>query len=128
MNNVSSRTALLVTDGSFAGGKAAEAATRGIRCVHPDEFSVLLKHLQPAVKRTAALPRPRAGEPGEAAVAPASHSKVDDGTVSATHVTASPAAVRAWARANGYEVGDRGRLPAEMIDAYRRAHKAVSQA
>jgi len=53
---------------------------------------------------------------------------VDDGTMPATHVTASPAAVRAWARANGYEVGDRGRLPATMIDAYRRAHEAVGQA
>jgi DNA polymerase-3 subunit epsilon len=36
--------------------------------------------------------------------------------------------VRAWARANGHEVGDRGRLPVEITDAYRRAHEAVGQA
>ena len=27
-------------------------------------------------------------------------------------------AVRAWAQENGYEVGDRGRIPAEIIEAY----------
>lgn len=27
-------------------------------------------------------------------------------------------AVRAWAQENGYEVGDRGRIPAEIVEAY----------
>jgi hypothetical protein len=31
--------------------------------------------------------------------------------------------VRAWARENGYEVSDRGRLPAEVREAYTRAQK-----
>jgi DNA polymerase-3 subunit epsilon len=126
MNNVSSRTALLITDGSFAGGKADDAAARGTRCVHPDEFAILLKHLQPATKRTTAVPRPRV--PMHSAVAPASRPVADASTRPAAHVTASPAAVRAWARANGHEVGDRGRLPVEITDAYRRAHEAVGQA
>ncbi|MFZ5870986.1 MAG: BREX-2 system adenine-specific DNA-methyltransferase PglX [Actinomycetota bacterium] len=30
--------------------------------------------------------------------------------------------IRAWARAHGYDVGDRGRLPADVVRAYREAH------
>lgn len=30
--------------------------------------------------------------------------------------------VRAWAKANGYQVSDRGRIPASVQDAYRKAH------
>ncbi len=30
--------------------------------------------------------------------------------------------VREWARANGYQVSDRGRVPANVQDAYRAAH------
>ncbi|OQO92831.1 histone-like nucleoid-structuring protein Lsr2 [Saccharomonospora piscinae] len=29
-------------------------------------------------------------------------------------------AIRAWARKNGYEVSDRGRIPSEVVDAYHR--------
>jgi DNA polymerase-3 subunit epsilon len=125
MNNVSSRTAMLVTDGSFAGGKADEAAGHGTRCVHPDEFATLLKHLQPAVKKApASLPRPRTA-PDRSAPPSAS---IAAGAVPAAHVAISPAAVRAWARANGQEVGERGRLPAELTEAYRRAHEPASRA
>jgi DNA polymerase III subunit epsilon len=60
MNNVSSRTALLVTDGSFSGGKAADAAALGTQCVHPAEFATLLDHLQPTARKTSVrVPRPR---------------------------------------------------------------------
>jgi DNA polymerase-3 subunit epsilon len=52
MNNVSRKTALLVTDGGFSGIKAAKAAEIGTRTVHPDQFEVLLQHLQPAFART----------------------------------------------------------------------------
>lgn len=34
----------------------------------------------------------------------------------------SAAEIREWARANGYEVTDRGRVPQEMRDAYNEAH------
>lgn len=33
------------------------------------------------------------------------------------------AAVRAWARDNGYELSDRGRIPVEVVTAYRAAHR-----
>ncbi|TKJ29882.1 hypothetical protein A6V29_19185 [Blastococcus sp. CCUG 61487] len=113
LGTVSSRTAILVTDGRFAGGKAEAAAEHGVRCVHPDAFVTLLDHLQPATaKPTPTVPRPRQHTSAPANVAPAG---------------SSPAAVRAWARANGYDVGERGRLPAEVFDAYRRAQAATPQ-
>ncbi len=31
-------------------------------------------------------------------------------------------AIRTWANAAGYEVSDRGRIPAEIVDAYDKAH------
>ncbi|MFC0673874.1 histone-like nucleoid-structuring protein Lsr2 [Brachybacterium hainanense] len=31
-------------------------------------------------------------------------------------------AIRRWARSHGYEVGDRGRIPQTVEDAYHRAH------
>lgn len=37
----------------------------------------------------------------------------------------APAEVRAWARENGHEVPDRGRIPAELVDAYREAQAAA---
>jgi Lsr2 len=36
----------------------------------------------------------------------------------------STAAVRSWARENGYAVADRGRVPAEVVTAYRNAQPA----
>lgn len=36
--------------------------------------------------------------------------------------TGEKALIRAWAKANGYDVGDRGRIKAEIIDAYHAAH------
>lgn len=32
------------------------------------------------------------------------------------------AAMREWARKNGYKVSDRGRIPAEVVEAYHKAH------
>jgi len=32
------------------------------------------------------------------------------------------AAIRSWAQSNGYTVGDRGRIKAEIVDAYDAAH------
>jgi hypothetical protein len=31
-------------------------------------------------------------------------------------------AIREWAREEGYEVGDRGRIPTDIVDAYNAAH------
>lgn len=33
--------------------------------------------------------------------------------------------IRAWARKNGWEVADRGRLPADLVEAYEKAGKAA---
>jgi DNA polymerase-3 subunit epsilon len=116
MGNVSRRTTLLVTDGRFVGSKSDVAAVHGTRCVPSDEFAILLDHLQPAARTaTGSIPRPRS------AVSPQS-SPTEAGTLPVAHVTVSPTAVRAWARGNGSAIGDRGRLPSEVLDAYRRAH------
>ncbi|MGH8918096.1 MAG: histone-like nucleoid-structuring protein Lsr2, partial [Actinomycetes bacterium] len=32
------------------------------------------------------------------------------------------AAIREWARKNGYNVSDRGRIPAEVLDAYHKGN------
>lgn len=121
MNNVSARTAMLVTDGTFSGGKLADAQALGTRTVKPDEFATLLRHLQPAVReRKATIPvqRPQAAAAdvagGEAELVPV--------CAAATAADVPPAQVRAWALERGYAVGQRGRMPAEIFEAYRAAH------
>jgi hypothetical protein len=42
--------------------------------------------------------------------------------LAATASIVDTADVRSWARSNGYAVNDRGRLAAEVVDAYRAAH------
>ena len=51
MNGVSRNIVMLVSDGSMDGTKAACAAELGTRVVHPDEFEILLKNVQPAKPR-----------------------------------------------------------------------------
>lgn len=36
--------------------------------------------------------------------------------------SADTKAIREWARANGYDVSDRGRIPADVMDAYSAAN------
>lgn len=36
---------------------------------------------------------------------------------------ALPSEVRAWARQNGFTVGDRGHMPKEVLEAYNRKHR-----
>lgn len=43
-------------------------------------------------------------------------------TSRARSVGGNTKAVREWARANGYDVSDRGRIPADVINAYSAAH------
>ncbi|KQX64503.1 histone-like nucleoid-structuring protein Lsr2 [Angustibacter sp. Root456] len=124
---VSSRTAMLVSDGTMEGTKAEAARRLGTRVVHPTTFAVLLAHLQPVSR--SGRPERHAPTPaafpaahttatiGERAAAPG-HEPVAGPAISAV----PPADVRAWARANGIPVGTRGRLPAELVDAYQAAH------
>lgn len=45
--------------------------------------------------------------------------KTGGGRSSQKTSTVNNKAVREWARAEGYEISDRGRIPAEIIEAYR---------
>lgn len=106
ISSVSRLTVMLITDGSFSGSKLAKAQELGTRHVHPDTFEVLLQHLQPAAVAT-------------------STTMLQPPTVNveqATSASASPSAVRAWATSMGFEVGVRGRLPKQVVDAYAAAH------
>lgn len=109
IGSVSRLTVMLITDGSFSGGKLAKAQELGTRNVHPDIFDVLLQHLQPAEGR----PAPSEGE---------ASTKTASARTFTTQAGPSPSAVRAWAAASGYEVGVRGRLPKQVTDAYAAAH------
>jgi DNA polymerase III subunit epsilon len=51
MGSVSRNIVMLVSDGTMDGTKAASAAALGTRVVHPDEFEILLKNVQPAKPR-----------------------------------------------------------------------------
>lgn len=43
------------------------------------------------------------------------------GSSSSNAGAVDPKAVRAWASSNGYELSSRGRVPAEVVDAYKAA-------
>lgn len=121
---VSAKTSMLVSDGSMDGGKAGKARELGTRTVHPDIYTVLLGHLQPALARgTKPMPKPpKVIAPKHSAdTAPQPAPGVDAAEGHAA-VGPNPAEVRAWARANGYEVGVRGRLHRDIIGAYVAAH------
>lgn len=124
MGKVSRNTAMVVTDGTFLGTKAADARELGTRAVTPKQYAVLLSHIQPALtavrqekeplQSPQALSRPTAEEPAQSGPVPrrAAEPQAEDDRY-------DPAAVRAWAREQGIEVGSRGRLPATLIDAFR---------
>lgn len=110
MGNVSGRTSMVVTDGSFAGTKLARAHELGTRVVDPELYALLLKHLQPAQspvpqKSQRAMPISAAGTP------------------TAVRSAASPSDIRAWGVANGFAVSVRGRLSADLIGAYELASR-----
>ena len=48
-SSVSIKTKILVTDGSYVGNKANDAAKLGTRIVTPEEYEILLKYVQPAI-------------------------------------------------------------------------------
>lgn len=123
VGGVSAKTSMLVSDGSMDGGKAGKARELGTRTVHPDTYTVLLAHLQPALTRgTKPLPKaPKVPAPKHSTDTPVEAPSTETADVHAA-IGPNPADVRAWARANGYEVGVRGRLHRDLIDAYLAAH------
>lgn len=106
LGSVSGLTAMLVTDGSFAGGKLERAQELETRIVDPEAYAALLKHLQPALVAIPKVPStaPAATQYNASWAAPG-----------------SPGEIRAWGIANGYAVGVRGRLSAELKAAYEEA-------
>lgn len=126
LNSVSSKTALLVTDHTVLGGKHEKATALGVRMVDPDTYRELLAHLQPAVppSRPAAPRGASSKAPAQPAVnASTQTAPAGPADASAAPVGPSPALVRAWGRDNGWEVGQRGRLPAGLLDAYVAAQR-----
>ncbi len=105
---VSGKTAVLVSDGSMDGTKAAAARKYCTRVVHPEEFDLLLRHVQPALESAPSGGRRASSSPplGEVDLAE----------------------VRSWARAEGYEIGDRGRVRVDIIEAYVTAMQGEPEA
>lgn len=112
LGTVSGLTAMLVSDGSFAGGKLARAQELGTRIVDPETYATLLKHLQPAKVPTPKPPRRAAA---------ATTTAVAGSTPVTVQTTTSPGEIRTWGIENGYTVGVRGRLSAELVQAYELA-------
>lgn len=126
LGTVSAKVAVLVSDGSMDGGKAARARELGTRIVHPPIYRVMqVSHLQPSLSRVAgAVPETQqAPDPGKLALAESVSTSPGVGGPRAVDnpPAPSPAEVRTWARANGLEVGVRGRLPREVLQAYTSA-------
>lgn len=97
---VSGKTSLLVTDGSYVGNKATDAAALGVRVVTPDEFELMLKYLQPAIE-----------------------SEIKEGPKKLSSQSGSegldPAEVRKWALAKGIEVSPKGRIHSDVYESYK---------
>ncbi|TDC10804.1 Lsr2 family protein [Streptomyces sp. 8K308] len=106
---------LLLDD--LSGGEADETVTFALDGktyeidLNTDNAEKLRDALEPYVKagRRAGGARAARGR-GRAAVAPGAGSSSQD-----------TAKIRAWAKENGYEVNDRGRVPANIREAYEKA-------
>lgn len=125
LGSVSRRTVMLITDGSVDGIKAHAAAELGTRIVHPDDFQVMLEFIQPWMGATTPplQPGPKAASaPAPKAVGVALPTAAV--VASAGSGRPAPSVVRAWALDVGLPVGVRGRLSAEVWDAYAEAHNA----
>lgn len=63
---------------------------------------------------------------GRQPAAPAGPTGTRPRRVSATVQRNETAAIRAWARAHGHPVSDRGRIPTTVLHAYRAAHRGTA--
>lgn len=116
INAVSAKTTLIVSDGTMDGGKAAKGRELGTRVVDPAVFKDLLEHLQPALPRNERrIPGARQARAPKPVVA-----SVRDSPDLPRGV--SPSEIRQWGRDNGWEVGVRGRLNRDLVDAFVKAH------
>ncbi len=117
--SVSRKTALLITDGAFPNTtKAISAREFGTRIVSPAVFAQMVQYIQPA---TEAPPSGRTGTVPQQKQRSNDLASAEAPTNQALPLE-DPAAIRAWARTQGFEIGGRGRLPANVLLAYREAH------
>ena len=104
--SLSRKTVVLVTDGAnLDTAKARKAREFGTRIVHPDMFALLVEYIQPA-------------EP-DAGPAPAADTAIAVGKTVPPSMQNDATTIRAWANANDLPVGVRGRIPADVIEAFR---------
>lgn len=143
VGSVSRKTTMLVTVGELDSRKAAAALEFETRIVHPREFEQLLRHIQPALPDPKAASSPTGNRVAEGEsrtvsaapsrvastvdAAPAKRSKAAQPGAPQPPCTASPVDIRRWAITQGLDVGVRGRLRKEIVDAYVRAHPAQTQ-
>ena len=99
-SNVSKKTSLLVTDGSYVGNKANDAKALGLRVVTPEEYELMLQYLQPALEDSV------------------QETKTESSQIGAEGL--DPSEVRKWAISNGIEVAPKGRIHSDVYDKYRK--------
>ncbi|QWC84462.1 Lsr2 family protein [Nocardioidaceae bacterium] len=116
VGGVSGVVALLVTDGTMDGTKLAKARELGTRQVDPATYQRLLAHIQPARPTT----HRRDTLLSATSPTPARPKQPRAGARVVTTDT-EPAVIRAWARQNGYDIGERGRIRADILEAYTRS-------
>jgi len=120
---VSPKTAILITDGANPDTEKAIAARGlGTRTVTPAQFAGMVAHVQPA-----AMPVDTTGAPRANVTRNIQKTATAAAKSTSSLSTVTPGAIRSWARQQGLPVGERGRLPAELIEAYRTHHVSVSQ-
>lgn len=99
-SSVTQKTKFLVTDGSYVGNKANDAVRLGTRIVTPEEFSLFLKYIQPAVESDSKPSGSKSKQSGAEDL--------------------DPAEVRAWALTQGIPVSPKGRIHTDVYEAYKR--------
>lgn len=90
-----------------------------------DEGHIWVRYIPPEDQQPAEPtepPPPPADEGASSSNGTATDEVSVGGQVAQPQSHPDPAAVRAWARNNGFNVPDKGRLPDELVAAYRRAH------
>jgi DNA polymerase-3 subunit epsilon len=99
-SKVTSKTNLLITDGSYVGNKANDAKALGVRVVTPDEYELMLKYVQPALLQ----------EDSSKSAKKSSQSGAED---------LDPSEVRAWAISQGIEVSPKGRIHSDVYELFK---------
>ncbi len=103
-SKVTSKTNLLITDGSYVGNKANDARALGVRVVTPDEYELMLKYVQPALVQ----------DDSSKNLKKSSQTGAED---------LDPSEVRAWAVSQGIEVSPKGRIHSDVYELFKNRDK-----